>query len=199
LKSEGKSPDDYKLSKQADLLMTFYNLGETEVTCIINRLGYSLPDNYLERNFAYYMARTSHGSTLSRLVHGRLAYELGMEETGWTLFMDSLKSDLVDIQGGTTGEGIHCGVMAGTVYELISTFAGVSLKGNIPVIKPHLPEKWKALRFHFSFKGIDYSALISRDEVNITAHFSGEAKIKVDICGENVSLASGEQRTIKIG
>ena len=27
LKAEGKSPDDYKLSKQADFLMSFYNLG----------------------------------------------------------------------------------------------------------------------------------------------------------------------------
>ena len=32
LKAEGKSPDEYKLSKQADLLMSFYNLGEKEVT-----------------------------------------------------------------------------------------------------------------------------------------------------------------------
>ncbi|MBE9518857.1 MAG: glycoside hydrolase family 65 protein, partial [Bacteroidetes bacterium] len=31
LKSEGKSPDDYKLAKQADFLMSFYNLGTAEV------------------------------------------------------------------------------------------------------------------------------------------------------------------------
>ncbi|MCK5342546.1 MAG: glycoside hydrolase family 65 protein, partial [Candidatus Heimdallarchaeota archaeon] len=32
LKAEGKSPDDYKLSKQPDFLMGFYNIGASEVT-----------------------------------------------------------------------------------------------------------------------------------------------------------------------
>ncbi len=130
LKAEGKSPDDFKLSKQADLLMSFYNLGEAEVTRIISELGYAVPENYKHINFNYYIERTSHGSTLSRLVHARLAWKMGMTEMGWNLYLDALRSDLVDIQGGTTGEGIHCGVMAGTVYEVISTYAGLDLGGE---------------------------------------------------------------------
>ena len=63
------------------------------------------PDDYLENNFDYYIERTSHGSTLSRLVHARLAWLMGRKELGWGLYMDALRSDLVDIQGGTTGEG----------------------------------------------------------------------------------------------
>ncbi|TFH27051.1 MAG: beta-phosphoglucomutase family hydrolase, partial [Bacteroidia bacterium] len=35
LKAEGKSPDDYKLAKQADLLMSFYNLGKEEVRSLV--------------------------------------------------------------------------------------------------------------------------------------------------------------------
>jgi len=100
LKAEGKSPDDYKLSKQADFLMSFYNLGESEVTRIIESLGYSLPDDYVKTNFEYYIDRTSHGSTLSRLVHARLAWQIGNRDIGWSLYMDALRSDLVDIQGG---------------------------------------------------------------------------------------------------
>ncbi|MCK4991335.1 MAG: glycoside hydrolase family 65 protein, partial [Bacteroidales bacterium] len=111
LKSEGKSPDDYKLAKQADFLMSFYNLGSLEVQRTVEGLAYDLPKDFAKQNFDYYLARTSHGSTLSRLVHARLAWELGMSDRGWELFMDALRSDLVDIQGGTTGEGIHCGVM----------------------------------------------------------------------------------------
>ena len=47
LKAEGKSPDKYKLSKQADLLMIFYNLGEPGVFEILQRLGYRSPDDIL--------------------------------------------------------------------------------------------------------------------------------------------------------
>ncbi|MBT6998441.1 MAG: glycoside hydrolase family 65 protein [Prolixibacteraceae bacterium] len=35
LKAEGKSPDDYKLAKQADTLMTFYNLDEGDVRSLV--------------------------------------------------------------------------------------------------------------------------------------------------------------------
>jgi trehalose/maltose hydrolase-like predicted phosphorylase len=70
-----------------------------------NRMGYKLPADFAEKNFNYYIARTSHGSTLSRLVHARLAWEMEMLDRGWELYMDALRSDLVDIQGGTTGEG----------------------------------------------------------------------------------------------
>ena len=42
-------------AKQADFLMTFYNLGNETVTDIIKELGYALPDDYIPRNFDYYI------------------------------------------------------------------------------------------------------------------------------------------------
>ncbi|MEA3463379.1 MAG: beta-phosphoglucomutase family hydrolase, partial [Bacteroidota bacterium] len=152
LKSEGKSPDDYKLAKQADFLMSFYNLGTAEVQATVEGLGYGLPVDFAKRNFDYYIQRTSHGSTLSRLVHARLAWEMGMSDTGWELYMDALRSDLVDIQGGTTGEGVHCGVMAGTVYDVLVSYAGLNLNRDVPVLAPRLPGHWKGLEFRFTFR-----------------------------------------------
>ena len=189
LKAEGKSPDEYKLSKQADFLMTFYNLGAAEVTTIIHALGYQVPDDYLKVNFDYYINRTSHGSTLSRLVHARLAWQMGMKETGWGLYMDALRSDLVDIQGGTTGEGIHCGVMAGTVVDVITTYGGVDLHGQIPKINPSLPAGWKELDFGFLFRGTRFQAEISGSTLKISGKNSNGEPIKVDICGTEYTLS----------
>ncbi len=163
LKAEGKSPDDYKLAKQADLLMSFYNLGEPEVKRILKDLDYPVPADILETNFNYYIERTSHGSTLSRLVHARLAWQMGRKETGWNMFMDALRSDLVDIQGGTTGEGIHCGVMAGTVCDVIFTFGGLNLNGEQPELSPVLPDRWTGLQFCFRFRGVQYRVDITQD------------------------------------
>jgi trehalose/maltose hydrolase-like predicted phosphorylase len=65
------------VAKQADTLMTFYNLNKEEVDKLMFDMGYELPMDYLQRNLHYYLARTSHGSTLSRLVHARLAAMTG--------------------------------------------------------------------------------------------------------------------------
>jgi len=192
LKSEGKSPDDYKLAKQADFLMTFYNLGSAEVKRTLDGLAYDLPEDFALRNFDYYLARTSHGSTLSRLVHARLAWELGMKDSGWELFMDALRSDLVDIQGGTTGEGIHCGVMAGTVYDVLVSYAGLDLSGDVLTLDPKLPAHWKGLDFRFTFRGKTFLVSISAKQIKISGKNMGKDQIKVHLCGEALRLSDGK-------
>ncbi|MCD4710258.1 MAG: hypothetical protein K8R52_05380, partial [Bacteroidales bacterium] len=189
LKSEGKSPDDYKLAKQADFLMSFYNLGTEEVQRILDGLGYHLPEDFAKRNFDYYIGRTSHGSTLSRLVHARLAWEMGMTDTGWELYMDALRSDLVDIQGGTTGEGIHCGVMAGTVYDGLVSYAGLDLRGDVPALDPKLPAHWKGLEFRFTFRGKTFLVSIIGQQIKILVENMGKDQIKFHLCGKEIELA----------
>ncbi|HRY31885.1 MAG TPA: beta-phosphoglucomutase family hydrolase [Bacteroidales bacterium] len=112
LKAEGLSPDAYRLSKQADTLMIFYLLGPGETGRLLKRLGYSLPEGYFEKNFRYYLQRCSHGSSLSRIVHTRLAHMAGDQALARDLFRQALLTDYGDVQGGTTAEGIHTGVMA---------------------------------------------------------------------------------------
>lgn len=192
LKSEGKSPDDYKLAKQADFLMSFYNLGSGEVQKMVKDLGYEVPAEFGKINFDYYIQRTSHGSTLSRLVHARLAWEMGMKDTAWELYMDALRSDLVDIQGGTTGEGVHCGVMAGTVYDVLVSFAGLDLSGEVPSLSPELPGHWKGLDFRFSYRGKSFLVSITGQQVKITGENMGKDRIKFHIYGKEVEL-SGEK------
>ena len=168
LKAEGKSADDYKVAKQADTLMAFYNLDKMQVDHILSDLDYQLPSDYLAKNLEYYLARTSHGSTLSRVVHAQLAEIAGDKELSWRLYFDALTSDYNDIQGGTTAEGIHAGVMAGTVMIALNTYAGVDIRSEILKINPTLPEQWKKLDFNLRFKGVKYSFEISNNSTQIT-------------------------------
>ena len=185
LKAEGKSADEYKVAKQADALMTFYNLDKEEVDRILSEMGYHLPEDYLEKNLKYYLARTSHGSTLSRIVHAQLAEMIGDEKLSWELYFDALTSDYNDIQGGTTAEGIHAGVMAGTVMIAVSTYAGVDIRGDVLKVSPHLPERWKEMNFGLRFKGVRFEFEVTGDAVKIKADkealvvVNGE-KLKVD-------------------
>jgi trehalose/maltose hydrolase-like predicted phosphorylase len=162
LKAEGKTPDEYKVAKQADTLMLFYVLKPAEVTALIGNMGYDLPEDYLARNLAYYIARTSHGSTLSRVVHAWLAGLTGDNEMAWTLFRGALLSDYSDIQGGTTAEGIHTGVMAGTVLVAMTLYGG--LEPGLAQAKPliGLPNTWNSIRYQYTYRGQRHQIEIKR-------------------------------------
>ncbi len=100
LNAETLSADDYQVAKQADTLMIFYNLSKKQVDHILVDLNYTLPEDYVEQNLAYYLARTTHGSTLSRIVHAQLAAIVKDDTLAWRLFQEALSSDYHDIQGG---------------------------------------------------------------------------------------------------
>jgi len=167
LKAEGLTPNSYKVAKQADTLMLFYNLSEDTVRSLISQLGYQTPEGLLPKNLDYYLQRTSHGSTLSRLVHAYLAFLVGEYGVSWELYQESLRSDFLDIQGGTTQEGIHLGVMTGTILFIFRTYAGLDWTGNVLKIDPLLPEGWRKICFNFSFRNVRYYLDILPGQVKI--------------------------------
>ena len=195
LKAEGKSPDNYKLSKQADTLMAFYNIGEDKVTGIVDRLGYKLPAGYLEKNFDYYLDRCSHGSTLSRLVHACLAAMAGKRELSWKLYIEALKSDFTDIQGGTTAEGIHAGVMGGTVLMAMTVYGGLRVQDEMIVVEPDLPQHWREISFSFRYRGNEFHLRAGEEGIIITASGSNSME-RILVRGTGYDLFPG--KVIKI-
>ena len=196
LKAEKKSPDDYKLAKQADLLMTYYNLDAAEIEALVNRMGYEIGAEALRRNYDYYIRRTSHGSTLSRVVHAYLANQMGDYKLGWDLYREALESDYTDIQGGTTAEGIHAGVMGGTVLMVITSFLGINLKHDHLKIDPHLPEKWEQISLSFTFKKCLYQITCRHGEIEIEIKSKEKDEVVIALCGKKIVLQA--DHTIKL-
>jgi beta-phosphoglucomutase family hydrolase len=190
LKSEGLSPNDFKVAKQADALMVFYNLKERTIQSILEELGYEPPDDLLQDNLHYYLQRTSHGSTLSRLVHAYLAFLTGNNELSWKLYQESLRSDYQDIQGGTTREGIHLGVMTGTVLFALRAYAGLDWTENQISIKPALPQGWKEMEFNITYRGDRYFFKLSNLQVNVK--LEAKAQRKVMIQGKMIEIKPGD-------
>src|SRR5690606_4924733 len=98
LEAEGDTTNRYKLAKQADVLMLVYLLGPDELIALLGRLGYELSPEALNRTVDYYLARTAHGSTLSRVVHASVLARLDRPGS-WDIFRDALAADLDDTQG----------------------------------------------------------------------------------------------------
>ena len=162
--------------------MTYYNLNPSEVNGMLKNLGYHVPDDMLKRNFDYYFKRTSHGSTLSRVVHAYLARLSGNSEISWDLYIDALSSDYNDIQGGTTGEGIHVGVMGGTVLLAITLFAGLNWQGEALRLDPDLPPNWNEMQFSFNFRGGEYHfTIIDNKKVKVTYRSDANKKARIFI------------------
>jgi trehalose/maltose hydrolase-like predicted phosphorylase len=70
----------------------------------------------------------------------------------WGYLVDALDSDLADAQGGTTGEGIHLGAMAGTVDLLVRGFTGLETRGDALSLDPYLPDALTDLRFRLRYR-----------------------------------------------
>lgn len=198
LKAEGKSPDEYKVTKQADVLMTFYNLSADEVVKALNGAGYSATDDLLRLNFDYYFQRTSHGSTLSSLVHSYLANLIGNEELSWQLYMDALKSDYVDIQGGTTKEGIHTGVMAGTALLALKAYAGLNMDGEQVRVNPCLPAAWREVRFNIGFRGDRYYFVVAPARVEVKVDSACQETVDIFVRGHKITVTPQKWEAIAL-
>ncbi len=196
LKAEGKSPDDYKLAKQADTLMAFYNLDEEDISRILKNSGHKIPAGYLEKNYNYYLNRTSHGSTLSRVVHSYLANLFGNKEEGNKLYFEALESDFTDIQGGTTAEGIHAGVMGGTVLMVITSFAGLNLKKKNLSINPSLPRNWDSLKFNFWFKNNHYFIELTHTQLKIEINSENCSEVEIELSNNKILLPTNKKQVL---
>ncbi|MEC9487515.1 MAG: beta-phosphoglucomutase family hydrolase [Prosthecochloris sp.] len=196
LKAEGDSPDNYKVAKQADVLMTFYALQPSDVSHILQKNGHTVEDavQLVRNNYQYYEPRTSHGSTLSKVVHAVISsYLHNGHETAWNWFMESLRSDIFDTQGGTTQEGIHCGVMAGTIDVVTRYFAGISFRDGMVDIQPNLPEHWRSLDLTICFRDTWYSITITHRTIRV--HISDGPAETQPIClgGRKQTVTRGEE------
>jgi len=163
LKAEGISPDKFMVAKQPDVTMMFYVLGNKEVERIFHQLGYPFDDSTIEKNIHYYLERTSHGSTLSRMVYSSLLDRID-RNLSWELFNAALRSDYVDIQGGTTAEGIHLGSMCGSVGIVHDCYAGISASEDGVSIEPNLPDKFRRISLNMKYRGRWLSITVTRDK-----------------------------------
>ncbi len=185
LESEGDDVNRYKASKQADVLMLFYLLSADEFGELLGSLGYPVDTELIPRTIDYYLERTSHGSTLSAVVHAWVLAR-AHRHRATELFVEALDTDVADIQGGTTAEGVHLGAMAGSVDLLQRCFSGVETRGGQLVLDPYWPEDLGTLEFTMQYRGHPLRLQISGAEIRIEAGAGMQDSIQV-ACREAVS------------
>jgi trehalose/maltose hydrolase-like predicted phosphorylase len=119
-------------------------------------------------------------------------------ETAWSWFAEALKSDIQDTQGGTTQEGIHCGVMAGTIDTVTRYFTGIAFHNDMLNVRPNLPAHWKRFETNLTFRGSWYRIVMSTESVSITLTESTAGELPALICGHTVTLKKGSETTVPL-
>ncbi len=178
LEAEGDTANRYKASKQADVLMLFYLFSSEELVSIFDQLGYDFPSETIPRNIDYYLKRTSHGSTLSRVVHSWVLARSSRSES-WKLFLEALESDVADIQGGTTPEGIHLGAMAGTIDILQRAYTGIEARGGMLHFNPSIPSELGELHMHIRYRSYPMEITITPEKLTIRTLPCPRGQVKV--------------------
>jgi trehalose/maltose hydrolase-like predicted phosphorylase/beta-phosphoglucomutase-like phosphatase (HAD superfamily) len=192
LEAEGDSTNRYKLAKQADVLMLLFLLSRTELRGLLAGLGYQVSNEQLERTVSYYLARTSHGSTLSGVVTAWVLARYEPEEA-WRFLQQALESDVADVQGGTTAEGIHLGAMAGTVDIVLRSLAGLRPRGEVLRFDPALPPQVKQVRFSVHYRGHRVDVELAEDHLLVRSRPGPAPPIKVLVRDQTVELAPGAE------
>lgn len=191
LEKEDDDPNKYKASKQADVLMLFYLFSSEELVKLFNRNGYEFRASYIPDNISYYSRRTSHGSTLSKVVHSWVTARSNRDKS-WHSFKKALMSDFRDIQGGTTSEGIHLGAMAGTVDLIQRCYTGLVFRNGEVTLNPHLPKELQTIDFSIGYRGTWIRILL--EDGTLTLHSEAgcsEEPVPVVVKGEKHLLKKG--------
>jgi len=191
LEAEGDTPNRYKLSKQADVLMLFYLFSAEELTALLHRLGYAFDPASIPENIEYYLQRTSHGSSLSHVVYSWVLARADRERS-WRLFHEALKADVANTGHSTTQEGIHLGAMAATIDIIQRCYTGMELRQGRLWLHPCLPDELKELSFTIVYQDNELDVYIGRETIRLRAARYASEPAEVFIDGEVCTIRPGE-------
>lgn len=198
LNAENGTINRYQVTKQADVLMLFYLFSAEELTDLMRGLGYVFDPATIPTTVAHYLARTTHGSTLSHVVHAWVLSR-GDRPASWEQLRKALHAELVDARGGTTREGIHLGAMAATADILQRCYTGLETRNDtLRLHPPQLPDELSRLKFDLRYRGHRLSFTITHHYVDIRALPGTAASISIAVNDQSHTLGSGSRLHVEL-
>jgi trehalose/maltose hydrolase-like predicted phosphorylase len=184
LEKEGDSANNYRASKQADVMMLFYLFSSDELVEKFNQLGYDFKPDYIPKNIEYYEKVTSHGSTLSQVIHSWVLARSDRKRS-WNVFREALMSDFEDVQGGTTPEGIHLGAMAGTLDIIQRCYTGLEIRDDVLWLNPRIPQEMNEVKFQIRYRSHWIKLRVTQEKILIDFENGWGEPIKLNVQGKS--------------
>jgi trehalose/maltose hydrolase-like predicted phosphorylase len=197
LNAEGTSTNFFKVSKQPDVLMLLYLFSAEELRELLAEMGYPLPAEAVVSTVNHYTERSTYGSTLSNVVHSWIEARQDRERS-WDFLTRALESDLSDIQGGSTRDGIHVGAMAGSIDMVRRCYTGLEIRSDMLWLHPLMPPEIDSIAFGFTYRAQDIRLELTQTRLRITVEPSGAPPVIVMVDGNRAELAPGQTREFAI-
>ncbi|MBN2540045.1 MAG: glycoside hydrolase family 65 protein [Bacilli bacterium] len=131
----------HQVLKQADVLLSMFLLDfESE--------------ELFEKNFDFYLMRTTHDSSLSKCIHAIAAFRLNKLDLGFSYLSDILGMDL-DNLNRNTHHGLHIANSGGIYLAILFGLIGLRIKPNGILIRPRLPKQFSGIKTKFNYRGTE--------------------------------------------
>ncbi|MBC2703235.1 beta-phosphoglucomutase family hydrolase [Desulfobacula sp.] len=191
LEKEGDSTNNYKLCKQADVLMLLYLFSAETLRKMFKRLNYTFDKELIPKNINYYLNRTTNGSSLALVIHAWIEARQARERS-WDFFSRALETDMVDDRTGSTREGIHLAAMSGCIDILQRGYAGLEIRSDILILNPLLPKPVNRICFHVRYRNHWLDLEITQTDVKVKSLTSRARPVMIMIKDEIIRLYPGK-------
>jgi trehalose/maltose hydrolase-like predicted phosphorylase len=161
---------------------------QSDVVALLALLPEEFEGETAAKNFSYYSARCSHGSSLSPAMHGLVAARLGDSATALSFFRQTSAIDLSTTRVGSAG-GIHIAALGGVWMLSVLGLAGLSLRSDGVSIDPRLPTGWDTVAFSFQWRGRRVKISIDRTERRLVATLEAGEPMTLFVGGKPNPLA----------
>ena len=134
---------------------------------------------------------------MSRAVHSWVLSRVDRRGS-WGLFKEALESDICDIQGGTTREGVHLGAMGETVDVIQRCYSGMEPRDDVLWFNPKLPDELPSVRMRVRYRGHWLTVFINHQKMRILVDRSLYAAAQIGFDGEVHTIRQGEYRVFEL-
>ena len=179
-------------------MLLFFLFRDEELRQIFDRLGYAYSPEAVRKTISYYDERTSHGSTLSFVAHAGALSSFDVASS-WERFMVALESDIGDVQGGTTEEGIHMGVMSGTLDLVQRCYLGESIRDGTVYFNPQPIDRLDGMSLPMRFRGTLLELTLEGGKLTVGVQAkSSDTSVRVGV-GQTVhEIKAGESHAFPV-
>jgi trehalose/maltose hydrolase-like predicted phosphorylase len=168
---------------------------QADVVALLGLLPEAFAGDSAATNFRYYAPRCSHGSSLSRAMHGLVAARLGLGDMALDFFRQTAAIDLGDSRAAIDG-GVHIAALGGLWLIAVYGFAGLTTTTSGLALDPRLPPGWRSLRFAVQWRGRSLSLKLGPGPGAVEATLIAGEPMTLTVAGATHEVAVGEAITI---
>jgi HAD superfamily hydrolase (TIGR01509 family) len=137
---------------------------QADIVALVALLPDAFPGDAAETNFRHYEPICAHGSSLSAVMHARVAARLGDHALALKYLHGIAQLDPNPNAAG----GVRIAGLGGIWQAVVLGFGGLDLMGEVLGIDPKLPPKWRSLSFRVCWRGRTVAFRISDGAVLAT-------------------------------